>query len=212
MAATRWPSSMAAIGGTTVRNHKSYGMSMGTCHGVRNLRSNKQRSPMRCPLVSGGVTVAAGFSVCIPSPRTIRLAGVCATAVNSLADLVDPRENTSLTSMSSGSTACETGQRKSPFVKSRSALFTVQAWAKPVRLAKSLLWNSFTNSPKTQLPENLPKQVLYKLETTKLLQLSAKHFQASQLQTKQQKHKQGRKYLCHPLLLDKLCTRKTKSI
>ena len=32
------------------------------------------------------------------------------------------------------------------------------------------------------------------------------------LQTKQQKHKQGRKYLCHPLLLDKLCTRKTKSI
>ena len=32
------------------------------------------------------------------------------------------------------------------------------------------------------------------------------------LQTKQQKHKQSQKYLCHPLLLDKLCTRKTKSI
>ena len=32
------------------------------------------------------------------------------------------------------------------------------------------------------------------------------------LQTKQQKHKQGQKYLCHPLLLDNLCTRKTKSI
>ena len=68
-------------------------------------------------------------------------------------------------------------------VKSRSALFTVQAWAKPVRLAKSL-WNSFTNSPKTQLPENLPKQVLFKLKTTKLLQLSAKHFQASKTPNK----------------------------
>ena len=44
--------------------------------------------------------------------------------------------------------------------------------------------NSFTNSPKTQLPENLPKQVLYKLETTKLLQLSAKHFQASKTPNK----------------------------
>ena len=113
-------------------------------------------------------------------------------------------------SQTKASSVCPVGLRY--HVKSRSALFTVQAWAKPVRLAKSLLWNSFTNSPKTQLPENLPKQVLYKLETTKLLQLSAKHFQASQLQTKQQKHKQGRKYLCHPLLLDKLCTRKTKSI
>ena len=45
-----------------------------------------------------------------------------------------------------------TKSRRAPcritFVKSRSALFTVQAWAKPVRLAKSSLWNSFTNSPK----------------------------------------------------------------
>ena len=74
-------------------------------------------------------------------------------------------------------------ESKSVYVKSRSALFTVQAWAKPVRLAKSL-WNSFTNSPKTQLPENLPKQVLFKLKTTKLLQLSAKHFQASKTPNK----------------------------
>ena len=79
------------------------------------------------------------------------------------------------------SSVCPVGLRY--HVKSRSALFTVQAWAKPVRLAKSL-WNSFTNSPKTQLPENLPKQVLFKLKTTKLLQLSAKHFQASKTPNK----------------------------
>ena len=76
-------------------------------------------------------------------------------------------------SQTKASSVCPVGLRY--HVKSRSALFTVQAWAKPVRLAKSL-WNSFTNSPKTQLPENLPKQILFKLKTTKLLQLSANFF------------------------------------
>ena len=42
----------------------------------------------------------------------------------------------------------------------------------------------FHKLSKTQLPENLPKQVLFKLETTKLLQLSAKHFQASKTPNK----------------------------
>ena len=65
--------------------------------------------------------VAAGFSVWIPRPRTIRLAGVCATAVSSLADLEDSSEKTSLTTMFSGSTVCVTGQRKSPLNCLRNA-------------------------------------------------------------------------------------------
>ena len=72
-------------------------------------------------------------------------------------------------------------------VKSRSALFTVQAWAKPVRLAKSSLWNSFTNSPKAQLPENLPKQVLFKLknyQTTSAVSKTLPGFQNSKQNSK----------------------------
>ena len=71
----------------------------------------------------------------------------------------------------------------------------------------------FHKLSKTQLPENLPKTS--SLQAEKLPNYFSCQQNTSRLpklQTKQQKHKQGQKYLCHPLLLDKLCTRKTKSI